>query len=281
MKWFQALLQNTPQHKYAINAVMLGDASESAWTNLGYWQVQNDAYPHACETLAQQLADAIDLNSKDRVLDLGCGQGASLHLWKSHYQVTHIEAVDIQPACVDKIIHSMPFIHNVMCGSFLNLNGCDFEFKFDAVLCIDAAYHSDLNSFLNSVKSVLNSKARIGFHYLVLTEKYATLNSFEKLKLSALLKSADIQLKHLNSYAETENIIGSFGFEKIQIENLSRPVLQGFADYIQQSSQQQAQKKLQGQWSLDRFKIEMTAKLCQKLYADGLVDYVQICAVNA
>ena len=276
MQWFQARQQVSPKHKYAINAELLGDPSECAWTNLGYWFSESCTYPQACQSLAEHLANSIHLNSKDRVLDLGCGQGAALSLWKNQYNVQYIDAVDMQLDCVNNIIHTMPFIHQAQCGSFLNLKEMYFEFKFDAVLCIDAAYHSHLNSFLSSVKSVLNSKARIGFHYLVLSDGYKNLNSFEKLKLAALLKSADIKLNTLNSYSDTQKLIERCGFEQIEMQNLSAAVLNGFAAYIRKSKTIES-----AAWSIDRFKIQMTAKLCQKLYEGGLVDYVQISAVNA
>lgn len=271
MNWLQAIIQGKTQHKYAINAAMLGDPATYAWSNLGFWEPHTASYPHACRQLADQLAQSIHLNSKDFLLDLGCGQGASLIFWHQHYAVQHIEALELQPACVAKIQNNLGFLQKIHCASFLNLKQIEFKFKFDVVLCVDAAYHSHLNSFLESISTVLNSNARIAFHYLVLTDKFATLTSFEKLKIKALLKSADVKLTDLNSYATTAAIIRKHGFENIQIENLSRPVFAGFAEYIK------ADDRLQkGQWRLDQFKIQMTAKLCRKLYAEGVVDYVQI-----
>ena len=273
MKWLQAIHKGTAQHKYAINAAMLGDAAECAWSNLGDWDDVPSSYPHACRQLAAQLAQSVALNSNDVLLDLGCGQGASLLFWQQQYAVRHIEAVELQQDCVDKIRKNLSFLHKVYCESFLNLKQIDFQFKFDVVLCVDAAYHSNLNSFLDSIHSVLNSKARIAFHYLVLTEKYQTLNSFEKLKLKALLKSADVKLVDLNSYAATEAMIQKHSFQNIKINTLSKPVFLGFANYVQANKQ-----CAKGQWGLDALKIQMTAKLCGKLYAAGLVDYVQISA---
>ena len=60
------------------------------------------------------------------------------------------------------------------------------------------------------------------------------------------------------------------GFQEIQIDDLSLGVLRGFAHYIQSLPRQA--------FSLDTFKIRMTAKLCHKLYNDGLVHYVQVSA---
>lgn len=276
MKWLQGFKSKLPKHKYAINAAMLGDDDEFAWSNLGYWQNQDDTYPQACRQLAVHLATAVNLNSNDILLDLGCGKGASLLLWHDGFNVDHIEAVELQTPCVDKIQNKLKQIQRIQKLSFLNLNQESFEFKFDVALCIDAAYHSDLNSFLLSISSVLNSKARIGFHYLMLTEKFEHLNSFEKFRLKFLLKSADIQFSNVLNEDAIRHALTAQGFESIKIENLSQAVLFGFARYIQI---QKTNKNVESEGNrLDRFKIDMTAKLCQKLYADGLVDYVQICA---
>jgi hypothetical protein len=65
----------------------------------------------------------------------------------------------------------------------------------------------------------------------------------------------------------------SSDFEDIEIRDLSEAVLQGFANYFHKLQQLPQQTT-----GLDAFKIRMTAKLCRKLYVDGLVKYVQISA---
>lgn len=285
MQWLQAMFQSKPQHKYAINSKMLGDENLIAWSNLGYWDAKTTSYPHACRRLASRLADAVTLSSTDRLLDLGCGQGASLQLWNAQYHVRHIEAVELQAHCVSLIQQNLDFIHRIQCTSFLNLNVRDFEFKFDVILCIDAVYHYHLNSFLNSVSTLLNVQGRLGFHSLSLTEKFDSLTAVQKLKYQALLKCADVRLADLNTAQQIKQLLWQHGYDEIQIEPLTEPVLSGFSDYIQKR-QQARPKATPKKWPveltlnkrLDRFKIEMTAKLCQKLYIDGLIDYVQITA---
>ncbi len=260
---------------------MLGDQNLIAWSNLGYWDTKTTSYPHACRRLAAHLAEAVHLNSNDRLLDLGCGQGASLQLWHEQYNVQHIEAVELQPDCVGLIQQNLDFIHNIQCDSFLNLNAKNFEFKFDVIVCIDAAYHCCLNSFLNAVSNVLNSKGRIGFHSLSLTEKFHSLNSVQKLKYHVLLKCADVRLSDLKTVQQIEQLLGQQGYVEIEIENLTESVLSGFARYIQSQKYTTPKKNgLQNHLNhhVDILKIEMTAKLCQKLYADGLIDYVQVIA---
>ncbi|AWL27758.1 class I SAM-dependent methyltransferase [Acinetobacter defluvii] len=273
MNWIQAIQQQFSQHKYAINAKILGDDALYAWTNLGYWTATTQSYPQACRQLADQLAQAVDLNSSDHLLDLGCGRGASILHWKNYYKTQRLSAVDMQQHCIDQLQHNLNSNIQFYSGSFLNLKNILSDTHFDVVLCVDAAYHSDLNLFLASVRPFLNSKGRIGFHYLMLTDKWQNLSSFEQEKYRLLLKSADVQIKHLPTQTDIQQIMQQYRLENIQIDDLSERVLLGFADYI-------SQRKFSGEHKhlLDSFKIKMTAKLCNKLYTDGLVRYIQITA---
>ena len=145
MKWLQTLQRHLPKHKYAIDAKQLGDHAILAWSNLGYWENSQSSYPEACQTLATHLADRLQLKSNDRVLDLGCGQGASLLLWQQHYHVQQLCAVELQAECVQRIQHTLNSKIHIIQTSFLNLNSKLFSAPFNVVFCLDAAYHSDLN----------------------------------------------------------------------------------------------------------------------------------------
>lgn len=266
---FQALQAKLLQHKYAINTSMLGDHQCLAWSNLGLWQAGDD-YRHACRALAQHLADSIDLNSNDILLDLACGQGASLALWHHHYKIQHISAVELQQQHVKHLKQHATFLNSIVCDSFLNLNSNTFGEKFSAVLCIDAAYHVNLNSFLNAVTHVMQAEGRLAFHTLMLSDDFLNLKAWQQKKYAALLKSADVKLRDLMTQHQLERTITQHGFKHVVIDDLSERVLLGFANYIAH-----AHLELRG---LDGFKIAMTAKLCHTLWQEGLVRYVAVAA---
>ena len=270
MKWLQAIRQHFIQHKYAINAKQLGDDAALAWSNLGYWDDATSSYPQACRQLADQLAQAVHLSSADKLLDLGCGQGASLALWQQQYQLQYIEAVELQSHCVMHIQKHLPQLAAIHQQSFLNLKQIQFKATFDVVLCIDAAYHSNLNLFLASVCTVLNAKGRLGFHSLILSEKWSALTTLQKQKYKWLLKSADVNVDYLMNESMLMQTLQHYDFSEIEVVDLSQAVLSGFSHYIQQLPA--------AHFGLDAVKIQLTAKLCHKLYADGLVQYVQISA---
>lgn len=276
MKWLQALRQHLPEHKYAIDAKLLGDNADLAWSNLGYWQADTASYPDACQALADQLAQAIHLNAQDHVLDLGCGQGASLLHWLEAYHLQHLSAVEMQPACVEQIQQHLNSKAHIYCASFLNLKPIFPQPVFDAVLCIDAAYHSPLNTFLCAAASVLKANGRVGFHYLMLSEQYVNLNRLQKLKYQALLKAADVNLSDLQGIGGLHQSMEHFKFKEIEIQDISQQVFSGFEHYAGQVLNSSPQRQ-----GLDQFKIQMTAKLCRILYAEGVVRYVQISAQKA
>lgn len=269
----RAALSRLIPHKYTIDASNLGDDGELAWTNLGLWKnTQN--YREACCQLADHLAQAVNLNSKDHLLDLGCGQGASLLHWLKYYQPKSVSAVDLQAECVNKIQKLIPEINQIYSGSFLNLKQFEFKQFFDMVLCIDAAYHSHLNSFLDSVVPVLNSKGRLGFHYLIRAHSCQNMTVLQEQKHRYLLKAADVVWDNVPNEKTLRNTLEQQGFVDVQIEDLSEQVLLGFSQYIQN---QQERNQSRG---LANFKIQMTAKLCRQLYQNGYVRYIQITAIK-
>lgn len=272
MALLQVIQQKCFTHKYAINPVLLGDCSTLAWSNLGLWQTGQQNYMLACCALADHLAASIQLHAQDRVLDLGSGYGASVLYWQTKYHVSDIESVELQAACTAQMQQYFQQNVPVHCASYLNLAALKFKQKFDVVLCIDSAYHSALPLFLAAVCPVLNPQARIGFHYLALSDRWVQATALEKYQYKLLLKSADIQLQQLQSKTQIEQQLQQFEFKNIVVTDLSREVLSGFADYIEHYVT--LNKKC-----LDYFKIKMTAKLCHKLFADGLIEYILVSGV--
>ena len=193
--------------------------------------------------------------------------------WLKQYQLEQLSAVELQADCVKRIQKQLPQVQ-IYCENFLNLNQQHFLNSFDVIVCIDAAYHSDLNSFLNSTSLVLNSKGRIAFHYLMWSDAWRECSNLKKQQYRYLLKSADVNWQNLMDEQQLTQKLIQKGFTEIEIQDFSKPVLNGFAVYIENK------RKERKDFDLAQLKIDMTAKLCRKLYQDGLVHYIQVSAVK-
>lgn len=261
-------------HKYAIDSRYLGDHSSLAWSNLGYWDAQTQDYAQACQQLADHLAQAVQLKAIDQVLDLGCGQGASLQHWQQSYAVTSLSAVELQRSCIAQIQRHLSPCPSVYQGDFYQLADLQLAQVFDVVLCIDAAYHAPVERLLNAVRSVLKPQGRLGFHCLIWTDKFAQLNRLQQQRYKYLLKAADINFYDLNTEVQLRQLLQQNCFDQIQIENISTAVLAGFADHVQRLRPPQLKQRI----AFDYAKIAMTAKLCRHLYQDGVIRYVQVSA---
>lgn len=264
-------MKKIPQHKYAINAKMLGDFSVLPWTNLGLWNNPTYTYQDACQQMACHLGQALKLNSQDSLLDLGCGFGASLLCWQNQFHITQMTAVELQNQCVEQIkSQKIQSLKKVYQGSFLKIQSLLPHQTFDVIVCIDALYHHKIKEFLESITYVRHAKTRLGFHCLVLNFPFNELSKFQKLKYQYLLKLADIELQNLMTIEQMSNLLQQHGYQYIKQENLTKAVFKGFSTYIKKTAKSYV--------GLDGLKIRATAKLCDQLYKDGLISYMQIIA---
>ncbi|MBF7682563.1 class I SAM-dependent methyltransferase [Acinetobacter sp. B5B] len=254
------------QHKYAISATMLGDSSRYPWTNLGLWLPQTSNYVQACQQLAMTLANQLQLCATDRVLDLGCGQGASLVLWQQHYAVQHITAIELQAESVEKLQGISDDI-DVYQSSFLSLQW--LKQQYDVIMCIDALYHSALSDFFMAIQHLVSFKTRVGFHYLLLNERGLKQTWLQQKKYQYMLKAANITFAHLETADTLQQLAKGYGYDQLNIQVMNQDVFAGFAQYVSQQSS--------AHWTgTAGFKIKMTAQLCQTLYQEGMLDYVQV-----
>ena len=148
------------------------------WINLGDWSVTED-YREACHQLAFRLGDCLELKADDRLLELACGYGAGLRLWSESFEVQHCDALEYRRECHDFIESDPPsnldelikmraedFFSSVFSGQ------CKGEAGYDAILCVDAAYHFDsLRDLLKASRILLKPGGRIGFHLFCLNSQ--------------------------------------------------------------------------------------------------------------
>lgn len=142
----------------------------STWINLGRWTGDHNDYQTACEYMAQSVGDMVGPSFTGlHVLDVGCGCGDSLVLWKEKFGAKTVVGVNVTKSeCVlaQKRISDLGYQESVhvvhqdalsfICKTFppsVSVN----ETCFDVVLSVDALYHVDTRlDFLSNVGRVLS-----------------------------------------------------------------------------------------------------------------------------
>lgn len=265
---------------FAIASDLLADDGAAGWSNLGCWPVAASAaavsYPQACRELALRVGQAAGLGVNDAVIDLGCGQGASLALWPQAFAVTRVTGVERQPDCVAAIrarAPALPALQAIHAGRFdrLPLPAGLPAHGFDAALCVDAAYHAEsLAAFAGCAAATLKPGGRLAFTTLVLSAAGERLPVWSRRRLLALLALAGIPAASIGSAAGMQGTLTAAGFAGVRLTALDAEVLAGFAAFVTGRREQLSwrQRLLPG-WR----KISLTARLCRYLQVSGVLHY--------
>lgn len=298
-QWLPALSRHQQlKHRFAIASTLLGDPNLLAWSNLGFWHNIPDfktspyqstnhqdidfkatQYQVACAQLAQQVGLAAGLQPTDHVLDLGCGQGASLVYWTKQFGIGHLSAFEIQPACIARIqAANLPQLDRIYQAAFdqLPLPDNALNHAFDAVVCVDAAYHAHFNNFLAVNMAALKPQGRIAFTTLSKSNDWSQASLLNQTLTLKLLNLAYVPAQNLLKNDEIRTTLQQAGFTDIRLQVLDAEVFIGFARYIEQLNAPNTTSTLATK--ADWLKIKMTARLCAFLAKQRLVHYVLVSA---
>lgn len=258
---------------FAIATELLADqAGGPAWSNLGYWAQATD-YPEACRQLAQLVGEAAELSPADTVLDLACGQGASLVLWPQAFGVQQITAIELQASCVAAIrAESLPAVQGIHQARFdcLPLPKALPAHAFDAVLCVDAAYHArSLTDFVAFAGEALKPEGWLVFTTLVQSQVLQA-SWWRRGLLRPLLAAAHIPAASVLTSGELRQTLSQHGLRCVAIRHLDADVFSGFADFVQRRARTLPwSKRFSAAWC----KIRVTAWFCRYLQRTGHLHY--------
>lgn len=276
--------------KFEIAVELLSDApAPLAWANLGDWS-HTFEYPEACRQLALRVGRAAELQVQDRVLDLACGHGASLALWPEAFGVQHVAGLEYQERCVERIGQQAPAqLDAIVQGRFdvLPAPPALAARSFDAVLCVDAAYHADsLKAFAAFAAQMLRPQGRLAFTTLTQPsgEKRGrshfskmTPTPFFSFFSPLLLAHAGIPAASVLAEAAVVATLRQQGFTDIAVQPLDTEVLQGFHAFVQRREKELSwRQKASAGW----LKIQATGWLCGYLYRSGALHYSLISATR-
>lgn len=171
----------------------------ATWGNLGLWPAAD--YAGAAEALARRVATAAGLGPGQRVLSLACGAGDELALWRAAYGVAHASGTERDTGPVP-------------------------EGPFDAVLCVDAAYHfSPRPAFLAQAFRRLRPGGRLAFTDLTLAGRAGMV-------VRGAARLCGLAAGDLATVAQRSRELRAAGFVELRAEPLDAEVLDGFARFV-------------------------------------------------
>lgn len=265
------------QADFAIPVALLSDAAAPlAWANLGDWTATAD-YSQACRQLALRVGSAAGLQPGDRVLDLACGEGASLCLWPEVFGVTQVTGLEYQSRCVERIRRQAPAgLEAIVQGRFdaWPAPAALQAQAFDAVVCVDAAYHaSSLAAFGGFAAQLLRPQGRFAFTTLLADAPRPDGLSPQRLAMAR----AGIPAASVLTATELRATLAQQGFSDITVQLLDAEVLQGFADFVsRRAAELPWRRKLGAGW----LKIQGTAWLCRQVSRSGSLHYGLVSATR-
>lgn len=231
---------------------------QAAWGNLGLWRDAADDYAGACEALARAVAEAAALRPGDRVLALACGAGEELALWREAYRAGRLVGLEADAARASAAAARVPGA-DVRVGPVAALLPA-LPRQFDAVLCVDAAYHLGPRPALyRGVAGVLVPGGRLAFTDLVLDRAPSPL-------LAAAARLAGVPAADLADLPTQVARLRAAGFAEVVATRLDEPVLGGFVRF----ARVQARRFGWHAWHPGWRRVALTARLVGPCRRAGL-----------
>ncbi|MCH8498686.1 MAG: class I SAM-dependent methyltransferase [Marinobacter sp.] len=253
--------------------LLAGPGADWRWNNLGYWPGAS-CYASACQQLALLHADVLSLQSQQRLLELACGYGAGLELWQRAFGITDYHALELRQQCVDHLVNRQGVpAARVSQRSFALCKGTPpWQGWFDAVICVDAAYHApSVADFADTLTQALAPGGAAAFSTLLKA------HSAEPFWHQQLRRMAGIPDASLVTEADLRQTLAARGLEVMSVQYLEHAVFKGFSDWV---SQRHDMLDWRQRTSLSWLKVLATARWCRYLSQRPLLRYGLVHAVR-
>jgi SAM-dependent methyltransferase len=217
------------------------------WGNLGLWTPGTD-YAGACAALAEAVGRAAHLAPGDHVLSVACGEGEELRLWVDQFEVASACGVERAPGAAGAPDGDPPRIERIQADAS---TWTPPRAAFDAVLCVDAAYHfAPRARWLARLRAALRPGGRLAFTDLVLDPRPAW--HWRRLALRAAAASAGLALGEIVGPAIARERVAAAGFDDVVLRRLDDEVLGGFAAFVPTQEQRLGERARTPAWRRPR-----------------------------
>ncbi len=212
-----------------------GIFEDKPYSNFGYWPREGMSIEEACDALTDLVARAAEIGPGDRVLEVGCGYGASAVYYTTKYRPASVVGIDVTEV---RIQNGREFVAARGLADVIQLrtgNATALDFPkgaFTKVLAIECAFHFTTRyDFFREANRVLAPGGRIGLADIItkpgvnpedfLARVHPVLGD-SSLNVPANVHDAEVYTKYLH---ET-------GFADVRIEPITDQTMPFFADHL-------------------------------------------------
>lgn len=223
----------------------------ASWGNLGLWPEAPDDtdYAGACRALALAVGQAAQLQPGARVLSVACGAGDELLLWARHLGARAVVGTERDPSTARQaaVLTADTASIQVLCRPAL---ATPFDAPFDAVVCVDAAYHFAARAaWLAQAWHRLRPGGRLAYCDLTLA---APASPLLRATAAPLLRGAarlcGVPATDLLPLPQQVQRLQALGFTDVQAQVLDAQVLGGFARFVRHHAAAQRLRPWQAGW---------------------------------
>ena len=267
--------------RQAERALLHAGSPLTGWGNLGWWPAGDRpavSYPQANEALARLVGQAARLKRGARVLSIACGAGEEIVLWIEGFGAASVLGLEHDAALVQiarqrvaglaassrqrpavEVRQSSAEVPEMLAAR----DAAPDKAAFDAVVCIDAAYHlSPRGAWLEAMFARLAPGGRIAFTDLVV-ETPADASS---LVLRHAARWAGIDLDEVLTLDDAARRLAAAGFGQSACQRLDDAVLGGFARFVARQRRAIGRRRWHPGW----WRVEATARLIPAARRAGL-----------
>jgi cyclopropane fatty-acyl-phospholipid synthase-like methyltransferase len=261
----------------------------STWCNLGLWRGGATRFGDACERLAMAVGEAAELQACATLLDVGVGYGDQTALWPTRFGVRRVVAIEPSRAHVEAARSAQvegrlagAGVVELHVGSSNSLPEAARSIRYDAVVCLDCAYHFRTRaSFLATASSLMKPGGRFAAADIILASprsgeqqgrRWGALWRTCARRLIALL--TDIPAANLCDHGGYVASLQAAGLSSVRVERVTEHV---FAPFAAHAGAQRA--ALRSQLTLvERFFLWSIQTLFSFIARHALFDFVIVSA---
>jgi SAM-dependent methyltransferase len=224
------------------------------WGNLGLWppaptdgakSMDQADYAGACRALALAVGQTAGLQRGDHVLSLACGAGEELRLWTGEFGAARVLGIERDPTAAARaqaLCAGDARIH-VACRPALPLDSLAADgARFDAIVCVDAAYHlSPRGALLAGAARLLRPGGRLALADLTLQDRPSPL-------LRGAARLCGVPAADLLPLPAQVQRLQALGFADVQARALDDAVLGGFARFVRRQARAHRLRAWQPGW---------------------------------